>query len=207
MKKTLFALATICTIGFASCDKTAKDTENNGTETTTGDNNTTSNDNNETAEGSLYTDVATLKKAEETLRDMPKFKGKDIKVFQKIYFYEDGRIIVDLQDPTKTENIDSYTFKNGTWEEPQAVQISGGGDLSSNLFSLNEIKFETVATIYKELQKQAKDIEGAKIGAGIYYNLNVVRNEKTWYTGIEGTRGSYNGYFNADGSLKEFKKD
>lgn len=202
MKKTLFTVAAICTITLTSCKKEGAETQS-----TTGSETTVSGSENEATDGSLYTDVATLKKAEEALKNLPKFKGKDIKVFQKIYFYEDGRIIVDLQDPATPDNIDSYTFKNGAWEEPQAVQISGGGDMSANLFSLNEIKFETVATIYKELQNQAKNVEGAKIGGGIYYNLNVLRNEKAWFTNVEGTRGNYSGYFNADGTLKEFKKN
>lgn len=204
MKKTLFTLLAVGAFVFTSCNTSGNSTEN--VETTSNDSTSTS-ENKETSTDNLYTDVSTLKKAEEQLKNLPQFKGKDIKVFQKIYFYEDDRIIVDLQDPTKLENIDSYTFRNGKWEDPQAVQISGGGDLEANLFSLNEIKFETVSTIYKELQKQAKDIDGAKIGSGIYYNLNVMRGEKSWFTGIDGDRGSYSGYFNADGTLKEFKKN
>lgn len=205
MKKLVFALATISLVTFTSCkdDKKGSDA---ATENTAGSTSNDSEDSDSSSE-SLYTDVSTLKKAEEELKNMPKFKGKEIKVFQKIYFYEDGRIVADLQDPSKPENIDSYTFKDGKWQEPQAVQISGGGDMDANTFPLNEIKFETVANIYKQLQEKAKDIDGAEIGGGIYYNLNIVRGEKLWFTGIEGERGSYSGRFNADGSLKEFKKD
>lgn len=205
MKKTLFTLASICAIAFTSCNKDNKATTENADGTVT---ETTSNDNEDSDnEGSLYTDVKTLKEAEESLKNLPKFKGKDIKIFQKIYFYEDGRIVTDIQDPSNAENIDSYTFKDGKWQEPQAVQISGGGDLSSNLFSLSEIKFETLAAIHSELKKQSKDVEGAEIGGGIFYNLNVIRNEKYWIAGVSGTRGNYTGHFNADGTLKEFKKN
>lgn len=154
----------------------------------------------------LLQDKSTLQKAEQLLKDLPKFKGKDIKVFQNIHFYEDGRVMVDLQDPDKPENIDNYIFKDGKWGEPQPVQISGDGDISSNVFSLNQIKFETVADIHKQLEEKAKAIEGAKITSHIYYVLNVSNQTGRWYTGVDGTRESYSGYFNADGSLQEFKK-
>ena len=203
MKKVFLALAAITLVTVTSCKDDKKGTDGTTTENVADKSESSDSESSD----NLYTDVKTLNKAEEELKNLPKFKGKEIKVFQKIYFYDDGRIVADLQDPSNPENIDSYTYQNGKWQEPQAVQISGGGDMGANVFSLNEIKFETVNNIYKQLQEKAKDIEGAEINGGIYYNLNVVNGQKTWYTGIEGTRGSYSGYFNADGSLKEFKKD
>lgn len=205
MKKTILTIIVASSFAFTSCGdkKSGSSTDSKaGTEQTSKD-----EEEENDSESHLLVDTKTLQNAEEELKNLPKFKGKDIKVFQKIYFYDDGRIIVSLQDPSKPDNIDEYTYQNGKWNEPEAVQISGGGDLNGNLFSLSEIKFETVAKVYKQLEEKAKDIEGAEINTGIYYNLNVLRQEKAWFTGIEGTRGSYSGYFNADGSLKEFKKD
>lgn len=154
----------------------------------------------------LLKDKSTLQKAEQLLKDLPKFKGKDIKVFQNIHFYEDGRVVADLQDPDKPENIDNYTFQDGKWGEPRPVQISGGGDMASNVFALSQIKFETVADIYRQLEEKAKEVEGAEIDNHIYYNLNVMHQTGKWYTGVKGVREAFSGYFNADGSLQEFKK-
>lgn len=210
MKKIVLSLITISILGLSySCKDEKKDaatTENsNDSIATTPD----SEENTETATVSenLIADAPALKKAEDELKNLPKFKGKDIKIFQNVHFYEDGRIILALQDPEKPDNIDEYTFDDGKWFEPQAVQISGDGKTEDNVFPLSDIKFETVANIYKQIEEKAKSIEGGKAQGHIYYNLNVMNQTGQWYTNIDGTREKYSGYFNADGSLKEFSKN
>jgi hypothetical protein len=106
----------------------------------------------------LLTDVALLEKAEAELRAMPKFSGKDIKVFQNVSFYKDGRITIALQDPAKPENIDEYHFRDGKWGEPQAVQISGSGKMDDNVWALSKIKFSTVTTVYNNWNEKAKSL-------------------------------------------------
>ncbi|MDR2284188.1 MAG: hypothetical protein LBE37_13310 [Sphingobacterium sp.] len=206
MKKQLLTIAVLSAMLFAACGENNKKAENN-TQTTeeAGKSGATSGDTEQA--GNFLTNRDALKKAESELKDMPKFKGKDVKVFQNIHFYEDGRIQLALQDPDKPENIDDYLFQGGKWQEPQAVQISGDGDMSANVFALSTLKFETVADIYKQLETQSKEVEGAKIDGHIYYNLNVMHQKGQWMTGVQGTRGQYSGYFNADGSLIEFKKN
>ena len=208
MKKQLLTIAVLSTMLFAACGEGNKKVENN-TQTTeeAGKNGAASDKSDTEQEGNFLTNRDALKKAEAALKDMPKFKGKDVKVFQNIHFYEDGRVQLALQDPDKPENIDDYLFQGGKWQEPQAVQISGDGDMSANVFPLSTLKFETVADIYKQLEEQSKEVEGAKIDGHIYYNLNVMLQKGQWMTGVQGTRGQYSGYFNADGSLKEFKKN
>ncbi len=206
MKKQLLTIAVLSAMLFAACGENNKKAENN-TQTTeeAGKSGAASGDTEQA--GNFLTNRDALKKAESELKDMPKFKGKDVKVFQNIHFYEDGRIQLALQDPDKSENIDDYLFQGGKWQEPQAVQISGDGDMSANVFALSTLKFETVADIYKQLETQSKEVEGAKIDGHIYYNLNVMHQKGQWMTGVQGTRGQYSGYFNADGSLIEFKKN
>lgn len=155
----------------------------------------------------LLADTKLLQDAENSLKNLPQFKGKEIKIFQKVYFYEDGRIILSIQDPSKPENIDEYKFQNGKWQEPIPMQISGDGDMDSNIFSLNTIKFETVANINKQTQDKTKDIEGAEPLSSIFYAMNPATGEYRWLTSIQATRGSYTGIYNADGTLKSFEKD
>lgn len=209
MKKSIFTLALGSALLFTSCgDKKENSTIDPTSKTEQASNENEDNKSEENdAEGNLLTDVKTLQKAEADLKNLPKFKGKEIQIFQKIYFYGDGRIVVSLQDPSKPENIDAYTFKNGKWEEPEAVKITGDGDMNANLIPLSEIKFETAAKIYKQLEEKAKTIEGAEVSDAMYYILNMARKDKLWMTSIEGTRDSYSGYFLADGTLKEFSKD
>ena len=157
---------------------------------------------------SLVSDVKKKKKAEAALKELPKFKGKEIMVFQKIHFYgyEANMIVLTLQDPEKPENVDEYKFKDGAWEAPHPVALTGDGDMSANVFPLSSIKFETVANIQKQLEEKAKSVEGAELDGHIYLIL-LSSNEKKWYTNIKGTRESDSGYFKPDGTLREFQKN
>ncbi len=157
---------------------------------------------------SLVSDVSTLQKAEAALKELPKFKGKEIMVFQNIHFYgnDANMIIVTLQDPDKPENVDEYKFTGGEWQAPNPVTLTGKGNMSANVFPLSSIKFETVANIQKQLDEKAKTVEGVELDGHIYLVL-LSGGEKKWYTQIKGTRESFSGYFKPDGTLREFKKN
>ncbi|MFB2538274.1 MULTISPECIES: hypothetical protein [unclassified Acinetobacter] len=53
------------------------------------------------------TDATALQKAEDALKSLPQFAGKELNVFQNVYFYS-NRIVINVQDPNKPENIDNY---------------------------------------------------------------------------------------------------
>ncbi len=157
----------------------------------------------------LLEDASTLQKAKDALKALPQFEGKELKVFQDIYFYDDGRIKLSLQDPNKPENIDHYEYDEGQWKEPVPVQISGGGNLEDNLFPLNEVKFETAVMVYKSWNEKAQEVEGHNEPlTSVRYALWVPNQTKEWKTGhIRGTRASYKISFNSDGTVKDFKKN
>lgn len=155
----------------------------------------------------FLTDAAALQKAEDELKALPKFNGKEVHVFQNVHFYNDGRIMIELQDPDKPANIDHYEYANGKWGEPQPVQISGDGNMKDNTTPLNDIKFATVATVAKNWNEKAAAIEGVEPLSMVYFFLNVMRGDRYWNANtINGTREKYNITFNMDGSVKEFEK-
>ncbi len=208
MKKNLFAILAISALVFTSCKDDKKATETNTENVEAKSENESENNSGEAISTSnLLADVTLLNKAEKELKELPKFKGKEIKVFQQVYFYGDGRIKLAIQDPTKPENIDDYLFQNGKWQEPQPVQISGGGSMDDNVFPLSDIKFETVANINKQVEAKSKDIEGAQPLGALYYAMNPATGELRWMASVQGTRGNYTGMFNADGSLKSFDQN
>lgn len=207
MKKNLFAILAISALVFTSCKDDKKDPQT-GTENIEAKNNETESDSGEvTSTSNLLADITLLNKAEKELKELPKFKGKEIKVFQQVYFYGDGRIKLAIQDPEKPENVDDYLFQNGKWQEPQPVQISGGGSMDDNVFPLSDIKFETVANINKQVEAKSKDIEGAQPLGALYYAMNPATGELRWMASVQGTRGNYTGMFNSDGSLKSFDQN
>lgn len=46
-----------------------------------------------------FADANTLQQAEDALKALPQFAGKELNVFQNVHFYDDGRIIIEIQDP------------------------------------------------------------------------------------------------------------
>ncbi len=87
--------------------------------------------------------------AEKQLRNMDKFKGKEIKVFQGYTLYSNGSIMIAKQDPDKPENIDEYNYEKGKRLEPQPIQISVDGDMITNVFSLSKALFSSLSVAYK----------------------------------------------------------
>ena len=162
-------------------------------------------------ESTLLSDAKQLKEAQEELMKMPKYEGKDVQVFQNIQFFTvaGGKIIIELQDPSKPENIDHYEYMNGKWSDASPVQISGEGDMKDNLTPLKEIDFTTVEKINNVWSTKAKTVEGAekKPLDLVIYNFIVESNDKFWITSdIEGSREKYSATFNKDGSLREYIK-
>ena len=82
MKKNLFAILAISALVFTSCkdDKKATETNTENVEAKS-DNETESNSGEATSTSNLLADVTLLNKAEKELKELPKFKGKEIKDF------------------------------------------------------------------------------------------------------------------------------
>ncbi|MBU3122396.1 hypothetical protein [Sinomicrobium weinanense] len=72
----------------------------------------------------LTGDPEALKEAEESLRNLPEFRGKTIYVHRIIYFYDDGRIHLQIQNPDNPEYADMYRYGDGQWQDAQPVRLS-----------------------------------------------------------------------------------
>lgn len=160
--------------------------------------------------GNFLADAAALQAAEDALKALPQFGGKPLNIFQNIHFYggERPRITVEIQDPSKPDNIDHYEFEDGKWSEPQAVRISGDGNMKDNVFPLDEIKFADIAKIAQAYGEKAKEVEAKEAELDhVYYALFVPTGKRQWYTSnLETDRAEYEFEFNKDGTLKSFKK-
>lgn len=161
-----------------------------------------------TTKKDFFEDKAALEKAYDDLAKMPNLAGKSLKFFQDIHFYNDGRIKIAIQEPNKPENIDEYNYKNGTWGQPEPLQITGDGDMSANVAPFNKETFARVADIRKTWLEKQKEVEGSTNPlTHVYLNLLVSSGDVVWYTEtMQGTRSQYNLYLKEDGSVKEFKK-
>jgi len=154
----------------------------------------------------LLTDIKGLEKAEESLRKLPQYAGKEIFIYSTLYFYNDGLINVMLQHPTNPKYVDIYNYKEGQWSEPKPLQLSVRDEVQKRLVSLNKIKFVNVAKVTATYNEKVKEIEGAKPLTSAY--VSIWDNKMRWYpSSINGSRERFSIQFNDDGSLKAFKQE
>ena len=80
--------------------------------------------------------------------------------------------------------------------------------MKDNVTPLKDIKFATVASIAKIWSEKAKEVEAPETELDFAsFQLLVSSQRRRWITSnIETPRAKYSADFNADGTLKEFKK-
>ncbi|MRG47555.1 hypothetical protein GFS24_20705 [Chitinophaga sp. SYP-B3965] len=147
-----------------------------------------------------------LNKAEEALKALPQYAGKEIFIYSGIHFYDDGSIHVMLQHPENPKYIDKYEYRNGVWSEPKPEQISVRDHIDSRLVSLNKIHFMNAAKVARIYNEKAAEVEGAKPATSVY--ISIWDNEVRWFpTTVNGSRERYTIQFDANGELKKFERD
>ncbi len=156
----------------------------------------------------FLTDANALAQAEAALRNLPELKGKKINVYSDLHMYDDGRIMIQIQDPDTLQNVNSYDYSSDKqWGARQPVNIGGNitaESVSSQSIPLDSIHFKTVAKMAKTYADSAKHVGSTTSINHIYYEPQV----REWYCNdMTGARSSYEIYFNPDGTVKEFKKE
>ena len=74
-----------------------------------------------------------------------------------------------VQDPKKPENVDGYTYKDGSLESPVPVKIIGNGKIEDNVFRLSEVNLAALPKLTEEIMGKLKDIEG---GTMVGYSID-----------------------------------
>ncbi len=159
------------------------------------------------AEANYLSDANYFRAAKGSLMELPKFKGKTLRVYSDIHFYNDGRVMLNLQDPAIPENIDRYTFRDGDWEEPEPVKLSSQADFYQQLLPLDSVDFGTVTSIYGYMTKESASIEGAEQVNHIYLIISphIVGNQ--WYASLQAARGTYSLRAKLSGEIIRFERD
>lgn len=154
----------------------------------------------------FLTNEAELKNAEEALRQLPQYAGKEIKIYYTLYFYDNGTVLAMLQHPTNPGYIDNYEYKNGKWSEPRPEQMSVRDDIQSRLVPLDNIDFTNVAKAANVYSQKIAQIEGAKPLTSIY--ISIANNKLRWFpASINGSRERYSIELNQNGTLKKFERE
>jgi hypothetical protein len=159
-----------------------------------------------TKKSDFLTNKVELAKAEQALRKLPQYTGKEIFIYSTIHFYDDGRIITSLRHPENPKYVDRYEYRNGVWSEPRPVQMSVRDQIESRLLPLDRLSFSNVARVTKTYNEKAAEVEGAKPATSTY--VMVWDKEMRWYpTTVDGSRERYTIQFNDDGTLKTYRQD
>lgn len=162
--------------------------------------------NSRTTNGDFLSNATALHDAEQALRALPAFAGKNIHLYKAIHFYNDGRINVNIQHPQNPEYVDEYNYSNGKWEEPKPVQLSVHDDIQQSLISLDNMSFVCASVVYRNYNSKAKDVLGAAPLTHVYGIFGT--NTLTWYPrSISGSRERYSISFTPAGGIKDFYRE
>lgn len=156
---------------------------------------------------SIFESAAALDSIQQELRDMPGLKGKKLFFVHGFYFYDyqGGMISIDLQDPDKPENVDTYTYSNGEWKIQHPVKITGNVPFKLLLMPLDDVRFSTAKKVYDTGLEKSKTVEGAAPITHVYFNQVKAVDVKEWYVTINGTRRNYRLKFDVDGKLSRME--
>lgn len=160
------------------------------------------------AEISLFESVDRLNLIQEELLNLPQFKGKKLMAYQSLYFYDfnNGHISLKIQDPNIPENIDEYVYRDGNWQQPIPVKITGNIPVEHYLFPLEKVKFSVAKIVHDQIVNEANMMDGGKASDHVYFNYINMSSGKQyyWYSSVSGNRKDL--YIDFDMEGKEIKR-
>lgn len=129
--------------------------------------------------------------------------GGEVKVLD-LSIYENN-LKIQVQDPRKKENVDSYDYKDGVIAAPVPVRLIGGGNLEQNLFNLKEVNLARIPELVDEAREKSTDLEGAKVTHVIVKKDLPFSNKVKIRVYLSGTRKSAWLVADASGKIIEYK--
>lgn len=156
--------------------------------------------------GNLLFDRERLLAAKQALLAMPELEGRDMRVFDSIHAYDDGRINLKLLDPRQPGNMDEYNFKDGAWRKGAAVNprlLPAMINPASDNAPLQRIDFEGFYRVATALQEQREGLS-AEPGQVEHIYLLIRRGGRLrWLPDdVDGDRKSVRVVFDAQGNAR-----
>lgn len=141
--------------------------------------------------------------AQEKLKQLPQYQGKEIFLYESVHFYQDGSINLALQHPTNPAYVDAYRYQHGEWSAPKAVLAR---NIARRVFPLSKINFADAHKVVSTYNEKAAQVEGAEPATTVY--ISIWDGSIRWFPGsIAGSRVRYDIQFNTDGTLKSFRQE
>ncbi|QQU02310.1 hypothetical protein [Myroides odoratus] len=149
---------------------------------------------------------ADLQEVETALRNLPQLKDKPIYVYQSIHFYDNHRVLLQIQNPDNANYVDEYYYVDGHWQEPKPIVLSKHTKVKEDVVSLDEIPFVHANNVYEALKEKVEEIGGNPSDLTVYVITR--KNRVRWYPRtISNERARYSIEFKKDGTLLSFEQD
>lgn len=143
---------------------------------------------------------------ENALRALPQFKDRPIYVYQSIHFYDNYRVLLQVQNPDNPSYVDEYYYANEQWHDPKPVVLSKRDNIQQDLVSLDEIPFVHAHNVYEALKQKVEEIGGDTSDLTVYVITR--KNRIRWYPRTISTdRARYAIEFKKDGTLLSFEQE
>lgn len=130
--------------------------------------------------------------------------GSDNPKVMKLTFY-DSYAMTEVQDPSKPDNIDGYTYRDGKLSKPSPVKILGNGKISDNVFPLKDVNIDGLPALTKEIMDKLKDVEGGHLTGYSVKRLLPFSKDIMILPLTNGTRKSVNSEADRNAKLKKFE--
>ncbi len=148
----------------------------------------------------LYSDEAALA---DFVADLKSTLGTEDPKVLDLLVYE-SYIMVKVQDPKKPENVDGYTYKDGSLGSPAPVKIMGNGKIEDNVFSLSEVNLAALPKLTEEIMAKLKDVEGGSF-TGYSIDKGMFGKELTIDPLVSGTRKTIMADADKNGKLTKWE--
>lgn len=148
----------------------------------------------------MYADEAALA---DFVADMKSTLGTEDPKILDLLVYE-SYIMVKVQDPKKPENVDGYTYKDGSLGSPAPVKIMGNGKIEDNVFSLSEVNLAALPKLTEEIMAKLKDVEGGSF-TGYSIDKGMFGKELTIDPLVSGSRKSITADADKNGKLTKWE--
>jgi hypothetical protein len=86
-------------------------------------------------------------------------RGDNVRL-SELSIYRDY-IVAEVQDPAKPDNFDTFDYRNGRFMTPSPIYRFEGDGREALLFDPDQIAFDQVPELVKEIRTRAGELEGA----------------------------------------------
>src|SRR5690606_24917772 len=134
--------------------------------------------------------------------------GRKIMLYDKVYFYDDSRIVIKVQAADNPQHINKYQYNKKNWSPPQPVRLRSGeiAAIPEDLFPLDDLSFPVAGKVWTSYNRAAaeKQAEPATFVCFIFQRDS--RNSWWLPSRIEGARAVWEIGFDREGDVVLLEK-